>query len=61
MKALLLAASVAASLALTPASLAPHPHIKSAINELVAARKELQAAAHDFGGHRADAIAAVDG
>jgi hypothetical protein len=60
MKALLLAAAVAGSLAFTPATLAPHPHIRRAVTELVSARKELQGAAHDFGGHKADAIAAVD-
>lgn len=61
MKKLLLAAAVAGSLAFTPATLEPHPHIKRAITELAAARKELASAAHDFGGHRADALAAIDG
>ena len=37
-----------------------HPHIKRAIKELQAAKQELQTAAHDFNGHRVDAIAAVD-
>jgi hypothetical protein len=37
-----------------------HPRIRSAIHELEAARVELQKAPHDFGGHRADAVAAVD-
>jgi hypothetical protein len=37
-----------------------HPRIRSAIRELEAAKKELQAAPHDFGGHRADAVQAVD-
>lgn len=37
-----------------------HPHIKKAIKELQAAKQELNTAAHDFGGHRVDAIAAVD-
>jgi hypothetical protein len=37
-----------------------HPHIRAAIRELEASKKELQAAAHDFGGHRVDAIAAID-
>lgn len=60
MKALLLAAGVAGSLAFTPASLEPHPHIRTAIVELQAARQELNTAAHDFGGHRVDAIRAVD-
>jgi hypothetical protein len=60
MKKLLLAAGIAGSLAFTPARLEPHPHIKGAISELVEARKELQTASHDFGGHRVDAIKAVD-
>jgi hypothetical protein len=37
-----------------------HPRIHSAIKELEEAKKELQAAPHDFGGHRADAVQAVD-
>ena len=38
----------------------PHPRIRAAIRELEAAKKELQEAPHDFGGHRADAVQAVD-
>jgi hypothetical protein len=38
----------------------PHPRIRAAIRELEAAKVELQKAPHDFGGHRADAVAAVD-
>lgn len=38
----------------------PHPRIRSAIKELQAAKEELQKAPHDFGGHRADAVVAVD-
>lgn len=34
----------------------PHPHIHAAVNELREARNELQHAAHDFCGHRADAL-----
>jgi hypothetical protein len=33
-----------------------HPHIRAAVNELREARTELQHAAHDFCGHRADAL-----
>jgi len=33
-----------------------HPHIRAAVNELREARTELQTAAHDFCGHRADAL-----
>jgi hypothetical protein len=34
----------------------PHPHIRAAINELREARNDLQHAAHDFCGHRVDAM-----
>ena len=37
-----------------------HPAIHAAINSLERAKKELEAAAHDFGGHRVDAIKAID-
>jgi hypothetical protein len=37
-----------------------HPHIRRAIEELREVKKELKEAAHDFGGHRAEAINAVD-
>jgi len=37
-----------------------HPHIRAAIRELQEAKKELQTAAHDFGGHRKEAIEAID-
>jgi hypothetical protein len=37
-----------------------HPHIRKAIHELREARRELVTAAHDFGGHRVEAVAAVD-
>jgi hypothetical protein len=60
MKALLWVAGIAGSLAFTPATVEPHPHIRSAQIELQAARKELQTAAHDFGGHRVQAIRAID-
>ena len=38
----------------------PHPHIHHALYELREARSELKGAAHDFGGHRVKAIAAID-
>ena len=38
-----------------------HPKIHAALAELRAAREELNAAETDFGGHKADAIRAVDG
>jgi hypothetical protein len=37
-----------------------HPHIRGAIKELKEARKELETADHDFGGHRVAAIKAID-
>lgn len=37
-----------------------HPRIHAAIGALEAARKEMQAAAHDYGGHRVAALAACD-
>ncbi|HEX4683853.1 MAG TPA: hypothetical protein VH277_14135 [Gemmatimonadaceae bacterium] len=60
MKVALLALGLAGSLAFTPATIEPHPHIHTAIAELQAARNELRTAAHDFGGHRVDAMKAVD-
>ncbi len=38
----------------------PHPHIRAAIEELRAARQELQTAARDFCGHRAEAVEATN-
>ncbi len=37
-----------------------HPHIHAAIHELREARRELKDADHDFGGHREDAVKAID-
>ncbi|HLG98505.1 MAG TPA: hypothetical protein VKX49_19465 [Bryobacteraceae bacterium] len=38
----------------------PHPHIRGAIQELREARRELQTAARDFCGHRAEAVEATN-
>jgi hypothetical protein len=38
----------------------PHPEIWAAIHSLERAKNHLQHAAHDFGGHRVEAIAAID-
>ena len=38
----------------------PHPEIRDAIAALRNAREHLNHAAHDFGGHRVDAIKATD-
>jgi len=37
-----------------------HPAIRAAINALEKAKVDLEHAAHDFGGHRAEALKAVD-
>jgi hypothetical protein len=37
-----------------------HPEIREALASLRRARMHLQEAAHDFGGHRADALRATD-
>jgi len=37
-----------------------HPHIRAAVRELREARRELETAAHDFCGHRKDALREVD-
>jgi hypothetical protein len=38
----------------------PHPEIWNAIHSLERAKAHLRAAAHDYGGHRVEAIAAID-
>lgn len=38
----------------------PHPQITAAIRSLERAKAHLQKAAHDFGGHRVEAIQAID-
>jgi hypothetical protein len=60
-----LAALAAAALVLAGGTLAlpprlPHPGMRAALHELREARGELRASAHDFGGHRAAALRAVD-
>jgi hypothetical protein len=37
-----------------------HPHIRKAIHELKEAKKELEKADHDFGGHRKEALKATE-
>lgn len=37
-----------------------HPNIEAAISALHGAKQDLEHAAHDFGGHRVDAIRAID-
>lgn len=38
----------------------PHPEIRESLEALRKARKHIQEAAHDFGGHRAEALRATD-
>src|ERR1700689_1372042 len=45
---------------LHPGGRGHHPAIRAAIAALERAKADMQAAAHDFGGHRVDAIAACD-
>ena len=37
-----------------------HPHIRKALEELREARRDLKEADHDFGGHREEAVEAID-
>lgn len=37
-----------------------HPQIENALRALANAKEHLEHAAHDFGGHRVDAIRAID-
>jgi hypothetical protein len=37
-----------------------HPHIRAALHELKEAKRDLETADHDFGGHRKEAIKAID-
>ncbi len=47
--------------AAAPAALpAPHPEIREAIDSLRRAKDHLAHAEHDFGGHRVEAIKAID-
>jgi len=44
----------------TAAAAERHPAINAAVDALVKARFDLKHAAHDFGGHRVQALAATD-
>jgi hypothetical protein len=44
----------------TPTPQERHPRIRAAVNELQAAKEELRNAAHDFCGHRVEAIEKTD-
>jgi len=43
-----------------PAAAEPHPEIHAAISSLRHAKEHLEHAAHDYGGHRVEAIGAID-
>lgn len=49
-----------ANTAPAPVPPAEYPHMRAAANELREAKSELEHAAHDFCGHRADAVRATD-
>ena len=60
--ALLLSLMLAGSLLMpSPVVAEGHPKIHAALRELRNAKVELENAAHDFNGHKKDAIAAVQG
>jgi len=44
-----------------PAAAEKHHHIHDAIDSLRSARADLMQASHDFGGHREEAVRAIDG
>lgn len=43
-----------------PAPVEPHPEIREAIRSLRRAKEHMEHAAHDFGGHRVEALKATD-
>ena len=57
-KAITAAASHPATLTADPKE--PHPQIREAIASLRRAKEHLEHAAHDFGGHRVEALRATD-
>ena len=54
------AAGLALVAGISAAHAEPHPEIRAAINALEKAKFDLEHAAHDFGGHRVEAIGAID-
>jgi spore germination protein YaaH len=58
--AISMAAPAPAPVQVLKGSAEQHPHIRAAIRELEEAKHELETAAHDFGGHRKEAIEAID-
>jgi hypothetical protein len=55
------AAAANAAAALPTAAPERHPEIREAIESLRRAKEHMEHAAHDFGGHRVEAIRATDG
>lgn len=55
------AAAASAAAALPTAAPERHPEIREAIESLRRAKEHMEHAAHDFGGHRVEAIRATDG
>jgi hypothetical protein len=58
---LVLAPVVVTAPAVIASKAEPHPEIAAAIRSLENAKAHLMAAAHDYHGHRKDAVAAIDG
>ena len=54
-------AAASAATALPTAAPERHPEIREAIESLRRAKEHMEHAAHDFGGHRVEAIRATDG
>jgi len=54
------AAVTGLALAAGAAHAEPHPRIRAAIRALEDAKNDLEHAAHDFGGHRVEAIRAIN-
>jgi len=60
MMSCLAVAGLMLSLSMPSNAFARHPEIERALGALHDAKEHLQHAAHDFGGHRGDAIQAID-
>jgi hypothetical protein len=54
------ATPAASALPATPAAAEPHPQIREALAALRRAKEHMEHAAHDFGGHRVEAIEATN-
>ena len=54
------ATAPAKAVAVAPAPPEKHPQIREALESLRSSKQHLEHAAHDFGGHRVEAIHAID-